>query len=205
MLQSLFDHFSSSLYPYFWKYRHLWSKGWPESYLSDESVNQIHRRLLCEAIEKLEPFWNIHEYGCGPGANLLWFTRQFPHAKIFGYDVSGAAIFEAAKTFYFSEKVHLVRTSKLEPKGEIDVLVTDACLIYDKNPSEMFSIAMQFMNNGYVGCEWHADCDKSFTYGRHWVHNFKKLLPGCELRKLTWNDWPDDGWSTYGHIITWRK
>jgi hypothetical protein len=40
--------------------------------------------------------------------------------------------------------------------------------------------------------------------GRHWVHNFKKLLPGCEVTQFKW-DVPDEGWDTYGHIIRWEK
>ena len=101
-------------------------------------------------------------------------------------------------------QINLAVTGTLEPKGEIDVLVTDATFIYLKHPLKIVSTALEFMNNGYVGCEWHSDCDKSFTFGRHWVHNYRKLFPGCELQKLTW-DVPDEGWDTYGHIIKWRK
>ncbi len=204
MLQKLFDHFSGRLYPYFWKYRHLWSKGWPESYLYEESVNQVHRRLICEAIEKLEPFDTILEWGCGPGANLLWFTRQFPKAKIYGVDISRVAINYAKEYFKNYPNVQVTTDESIFFKGT-DVFVSDAALIYNANPQNFFMVLKNNIAKGYVGCEWHADVEKSFTYGRHWVHNFKKLLPGCELRKLTWNDWPDDGWSTYGHIITWRK
>lgn len=202
MLHKLFDHFSGRLYPFFWQYRHLWSKGWPEAYLSEESIHQSHRRRLCEALETLEPFHTILEYGCGPGANLVWFTRQFPFAKIYGVDISGPALECGRKAFEDNPNVTFL--DRIPEDVPIDVFVTDACLIYRKEFSDILDAITLLSGVGYVGCEWHADCDESFTFGRHWVHNYRKLLPGCEVRKLTWDE-PDQGWDTYGHIITWKK
>lgn len=203
MLQNAFDLISDRVYPYFWKYRHLWSKGWPESYLSEESIGQIHRRWLCEAVETLYPFDTIMEYGCGPGANLVWFARQFPWARIYGVDISRPAIEEGRRYFKDFENVSF-DTNKSE-EMQVDVFVTDAMLIYREHLESFAQSIRNEVTKGFVCCEWHSECDEPFAYGRHWVHNFKTLFPGCELRKLTWDDWPDDGWSTYGYIITWRK
>lgn len=194
MFQTAFDLISDRVYPYFWKYRHLWSKGWPERYLSDESLKQPHRRKLCDAIQSLEPFNSIMEYGCGPGANLMWFTHQFPWANIYGVDVSKRAIEAGRKAI---PNVEFMET--IPDNLSVDILVTDASLLYMKEFNNINKA-----NKGYVGCEWHAECDEPFTFGRHWVHNFRKLLPGCEIKKLKW-DVPDEGWDKYGHIITWKQ
>jgi hypothetical protein len=203
MFQSAFDLISNKLYPYFWRFRHLWSPGWPESYLYRESVNQSHRRILCDEIAKMEPFDSIMEYGCGPGANLLWFARQFPFAKIEGMDISRKAVNYGKQYFMFFPNVHITTDESILAKGT-DVFVTDAALIYNAKPDPFLMWVKSRVSRGYVGCEWHSDCDKSLTFGRHWVHNYRKLFPGCEVQKLKW-DVPDEGWDTYGHIITWRK
>lgn len=197
MLSNVYDHFFNAFYPYFWKYRHLWSKGWPESYISEESLKHPHRRLLLDAVSKFEPFDSLLEYGCGPGANLFLLAKKYPKAKFYGVDVSKDALEKAIKLpniEYLTKKVDWLQT---------DLFLTDACLIYKRAPWGIVD-AIRSYGKGYIGCEWH-DEKGTFGHGRHWVHNYRKLFPGCELRKLTWEDWQDDGWSTYGHIITWRR
>uniref|UniRef100_A0A6M3KAJ8 Uncharacterized protein n=1 Tax=viral metagenome TaxID=1070528 RepID=A0A6M3KAJ8_9ZZZZ len=112
-------------------------------------------------------------------------------------DVSKDALEKAIKLpniEYLTKKVDWLQT---------DLFLTDACLIYKRAPWGIVD-AIRSYGKGYIGCEWH-DEKGTFGHGRHWVHNYRKLFPGCELRKLTWEDWQDDGWSTYGHIITWRR
>lgn len=201
MLQGVLGHISSRLYPYFWKYRHWWSEGWPESYLSRESIDQPHRQLLCDELEKFQSFQSVLEYGCGPGANLICFANRFPHAKLYGVDVSEYALELGRKRLWF-KNVTLFNVGAQLPN--FDILVTDAFCIYKKDIHLFFKFVRHYMTKGYIGCEWHTDSDQSFMAGRHWVHNFKKLLPGCEVTKFKW-DVPDEGWDTYGHIIRWEK
>jgi len=198
MLSKLYDHFLNRFWPLFWKYRHVWDKDWADSYASEESLNHPHRKLILEAVRQFEPFEIFLEYGCGPGANLALLADKYPKSTFIGVDISRVALGKAIKKaniFYF-EVTNV-------PGFNCDIALTDACMIYARQGEEIASVIKRH-SKAFIGCEWH-DEKGTFGHGRHWVHNYRKLFPGCELRKLTWNDWQDDGWSTYGHIITWKK
>jgi SAM-dependent methyltransferase len=40
----------------------------------------------------LQPFDNIYEFGCGPGAHLAYLAKKFPHKNIYGFDWAEASI-----------------------------------------------------------------------------------------------------------------
>ena len=206
MLRNAFDHFLGRLYPYFWKYRHVWSKGWPDSYLYEESINGKHRLKIVEALRTFQPFESVLDYGCGPGANLFVLARHFQEAKLYGTDISLKAIECARETFKDFENINVwnLHDEACEKHEPWDVVITDAVFIYLKDPGKVIEDLKKSMTKGYIGCEWHSDCDESFVFGRHWVHNYRKLFEGCEITKIEW-DVPDKGWDTYGHIITWKK
>jgi len=204
MLSNVYGHFLNRFWPLFWKYRHFWDKDWAESYASEESLSHPHRTLLLEAVSKFEPFDSLIEYGSGPGANLYRISKRFPNAKLYGIDLSDMALKKGRELFKNNPKVKFLKS---RPRGKLDLYLTDAFLIYKDYLAAshlIFKITDDAEPIAYIGCEWH-DEKGTFEHGRHWVHNFKKLLPGCELRKLTWDDWQDEGWSTYGHIITWIR
>ena len=198
MLSNVYGHFLNRLWPYFWKYRHLWDRKWPEGYTNEESLTHPHRKLILEAVSRFEPFDSIFEYGSGPGPNLILLSKKYPGLSLYGYDISKIARLKLSK---ISNTVALNPTD-LPPK-KVDGCISDAALIYREKP--IFLRYVQDNSKFYVGCEWHDDTRDSYRIDRNYVHNFKRLLPGCELRKLTWQDWQDEGWSTYGHIITWKK
>ena len=197
MLSNVYGHFLIKAYPYFWKYRHFWDKDWAESYASQQSILHPHRQLILNAIETIGPFDSLVEYGCGGGANLILLKEKYPKVTFYGLDISESALRTAKKATkglgitYYKKRCRWA-----------NVLLTDAFLIYKQSNDSVLDWIDAF--DAYVGCEWHSD-EGPFLKEGHSVHNFKKLLPGCELRKLTWDDWQDDGWSTYGHIITWIR
>ena len=196
MLSKLFKpFFSEAFWSMFWRYRHLWDRKWPEGYTNEESLNSPHRKLILEAVRQFEPFENLLEYGCGPGANLALLADRYPKSHFVGVDISEVALRMAIKR----PNIEYMRK---RPEGDFSIFLTDACLLYQEKPWAFFD-AIRTYGRGYVGCEWHDD-NGPFKR-RYYVHNFKKRLAGCQVRKLTWDDWQDERWSTYGHIITWKR
>lgn len=154
-----------------------------------------------KAVETIDPKEGVLEIGCGGGANLYRLAQKFPRIAIYGSDISPHAR-KVAEKLTKGLGVIILKPDDRKP-DDIELVLTDALLIYKIHPEEITDMICK-EHRAYVGCEWHSDCDKSFTFGRHWVHNYRKRFPGCEIQKLTW-DVPDEGWDTYGNIITWRK
>ena len=215
MLSKLYGHFLSKHGAWFWKHRHWWDRKWPQGYTSKESLEHPHRQLILNALEPYAPFFHVLELGCGGGANLYLISenklisdKYYTFGSALGIDISREVIYQAEDTYinrFMDFCVQDIRLCEWRfPKN--DALVTDAMLIY-LMPEEMGRVVeaiKECVLKVAVFCEWHSD-EGPFVYDGHWVHNFKELFSGCELRKLTWQDWQDDGWSTYGHIITWIR
>ena len=182
----------------------MWDRNWAESYKSDESLRHPHRQLILDAVSRYEPIESVLEIGCGGGSNLYLIRKQCPDSYIFGYDISPEAI-RMAKTFLYKYPKHYIY-EEIDAIQPTDIVLTDAVAVYisDRNIKSFIERLKKLSEKALILCEWHSD-KGSFVKNGHWVHNYKELLPGCKITKLTKEDWPESpNWVEYGHIITYE-
>jgi len=205
--------FGSRIDELFWKFRHFFDKSWVERYISEESINHPHRKLLIETISKYYPFESVLEIGCASGPNLYLLAKKFPEVKFYGIDISKKAI-ERGKKKFNEEKISNVILESGNPSGlkkffnkSIDIVFSDACLIFidpkkiNSVIEEMFMIAKKAI----IMCEQHTDSPDSF-YTDNWIHNYKLLFgkfvssEKIKFTKIPEGIWGGD-WGKFGYII----
>ncbi|MDI6735236.1 MAG: class I SAM-dependent methyltransferase [bacterium] len=207
-LNKIFGTLSDEL---FWRFRHFFDRRWALSYLSNDSLNHPHRRLLIEKISVYTPFETVLEIGCASGPNLYLLANKFPEAKLYGQDISSAAIYAGQKWLKSQEIKNVFLTigefGNLKKFENIDIVFTDAALIYigpDKIETvinELFRIARKSI----ILCEWHYEVEKPF-YADNWVYNyrnlFEKFVPTecIKVTKILPEVWQGN-WAKYGYII----
>ena len=199
----------------FWKFRHFLDRSnWPEKYVSEESLNHPHRKLLMDAILKYAPFENILEIGRASGPNLYLLALKFPEAKIYGSDISKNAI-GFGKKWFAQKNIKNVEffTSYAESSFKefsdksIDIIFSDAALIY-LNPKKITETLKEMLRVGrkaLIFIEQHTE-SSSPILDNHWIHNYKNLLKKfipeekIKLTKIPENIWAGK-WAKYGYII----
>ena len=197
MFASVYDHFFIRFAGLFWRFRHLWDRNWTQGYTSKEALEHPHRKMILEAVARCEPFDTLLEYGCGPGANLSLLAEKYPEAAFVGLDISEVALREAIK------RPNILYRKEWPSGFDFDIFLTDASLIYCRN-IQFTSRAIRRHCNAYIGCEWHSDNGPFIDEG-HWVHNYRKLFPGCKITKIPKEVWPGGGWEKYGSIVEWKR
>lgn len=203
----------------YWKNRkssdtHLdWGNGdgWIDGFW--QSKVHSHRKLIIQALEKLQPFESLLEVGSSCGPNLAVINDNFPRTKLIGLDINRASLLEGMKKMPDVRWV-LGRADQLNFSDKsIDVILTDAVLIYTP-PNMIVKTINEFLRvakKGVVLCEWH-DKDKS-PVGEivfyHWVRNYERLLELCveetvkvNITKIKAQDWKSANWTKYGYIIS---
>lgn len=178
----------------------MWDRNWAESYKSEEALTHPHRQLMLEVISRHEPFESVFEVGCAACANLYLLSKKYPEVSLLGYDISEDAIKKGYKLR------SITAYSSLDKCFPSDIVLTDATAIYvsDKNIESFVTILKHYTKKAIILCEWHSDKGPFVKHG-HWVHNYKELLPGCKITKLTEEDWPESSeWCEFGHIITYE-
>jgi len=180
----------------------LWDRDWSKSYISKDSLNHPHRKLILNAISQYEPCESVYEVGCGAGVNLKLLKNKYPEIKIYGYDISFDAVKEAI-AFVGSRTVKITNDIRI---FNADIVLTDATAIYvsGSNIKSFIEMLKHYANKAIVMCEWHSD-KGAFVHEGHWVHNYKELLPGCKVEKIPPEAWPEsENWKEYGNIITYE-
>jgi len=199
----------------FWKFRHIFDRSnWPEKYLSPESLNHPHRKLLMEVISKYVPFKNAFEIGCASGPNLYLLAKKFPEAKIYGSDISKNVI-AFGKKWFEKQSIKNVElfTSYAEdsfqnfPDKSIDIIFSDAALIYlnEKKMEKILKEMIRVSRKALIFNEQHTDAISPISDG-HWIHNYKNLLKKfLSAEKINFTKIPEDiwagNWAKYGYII----
>jgi len=198
----------------FWKFRHIFDRKWPESYISKESIFHPHRKFLIKKISAYFPFENVLEIGCASGPNLYLLAKKFPKAKFYGIDISKKAI-KTGQNYFQKENIKniFLKVGKAEDlkrfqdKG-IDIIFTDASLIYI-GPDKINLVLKELIRvarNVIILCEQHTDSPNSL-YKDKWIHNYRllfgALLPdrNIEVEKIKDNFWGGEDWLRYGAII----
>jgi S-adenosylmethionine-diacylgycerolhomoserine-N-methlytransferase len=205
--------FSSKVDELFWKFRHFFDKSWVESYISKESINHPHRKILIDTISKYYPFDSALEIGCASGPNLYLLSKKFPEIKLYGIDISKKAI-EIGKKKFNEEKISNVILETGNPSNlkkffnkSIDIVFSDACLIY-LSPKKINSVVgemVRIAKKAIILCEQHSDHSNSF-YNDNWIHNYKLLFgkfvssEKIKFTKIPKEIWGGD-WGKFGYII----
>lgn len=196
----------------FWRFRHIFDRKWSENYISKNSLDHPHRKLLIEKILKYKP-QSVLEIGCASGPNLVLLAQKLPAAKLEGTDISRSAIKTGRKYLKLQniKNVKLKAGNVLDLKKfadkSFDVVFTDAVLIYvDKNKIEnVLKELGRIAKKAVVLTEWSTNLNTS-QYVGHWAHNyenfFRKISPNAEVAfaKITSDVWTGD-WAKYGYII----
>lgn len=202
----LINAFGSKIDEFYWKFRHLLGGNWSKSYISQKSIDHLHRKFLVEKIIECRPFKNILEIGCASGPNLYILSAKLPNVDFYGVDISLSAIKEG-KEFFKKNNINNVflkvgKADNLKEFGDksIDVIFTDAALIYldnekiKKAAKEIERVARKAI----ILFEWHKDGES--IYKGHWIHNYKLLFKNAEAIKMPKGIW-DSSWEEYGNII----
>jgi len=198
---------------FYWKFRHMFDKGWAENYISEKSIDNPHRKFLIEKILNYFPFENVLEIGCASGPNLYILAKKFPGVKFYGIDISKKAI-KTGRDFFKKENMENVfleigeaeKLNKFSDKS-IDIIFTDAVLIYlgmDKINlaiKEMLRVAKKAI----ILHEQHNELSPSI-YQDRWIHNYKnlfgKFIPKEKIRidKIS-KKLSKEGWGELDYII----
>lgn len=205
--------FSTKMEEFFWKFRHLIDKTWAESYLSKQSINHPHRKILIDKISNFFPFENVLEIGCASGPNLYLLAQKFPNAKFYGIDISDRAI-NTGRKFFDNKNINNVflETSKFEGirifrDKSMDIVFTDAVLIYE-GPKEIDLVIKEMVRiakKAIILCEQHSNFSRHY-FDNHWIHSynllFEKFLPKDKIKmyKIPSAIWGGD-WGKVGYII----
>ena len=213
LLGKIFGTATEELY---WRFRHLGSPHWAETYVASASLEHPHRKFLLETIERQRPFASILEIGCASGPNLYLLAKRFPAAKLYGVDISQKAI-AFGRNWLSNQGISNVfletgKTGHLTQfaSQSVDIVVSDAALVYvgpEKIEAALREMA-RVAKKAIILVEWHTDSDSSI-FKDHWAHNyrnlFQKILPDSEPRflKLSPEIWGGD-WSEHGYIIEIR-
>lgn len=191
----------------YWRERKI---AWAEHYWNPEHP---HRSLIVDALKKIK-FYSVYEIGCGAGANLYRILKEFPTIRVGGIDINKDAIEEAKK--------HLPSNALLEPRDvvkdgifmndkSIDVLISDACLIYI-DPFKINNVMKEITRitrNAVVFVELHSsfllERIKIRRKGYH-IYNYKKLLQkhgfyDIEIKKIPKGVWDGTPWESHGYLI----
>jgi len=195
-----------------WQFRHFFDRTWARSYISEQSINHPHRKMLMEKISSYGPFKSVLEIGSASGPNLFLLAQKFSQAKFYGVDVSLSAVREGKRFFkkrgvknVFLQSLSANQLESFADKSA-DVVFTDAAMIYvGKDQIEkVFKEMMRIAKKAIILCEQHTD-GESF-YDDKWVHNYKQIItsivPNARVNfiKIPKEVWGGD-WAKYGHIV----
>ena len=205
--------FGTKIDELYWQFRHIFDRKWAESYISPESINHPHRKLLIETISKYYPFEGVLEIGCASGPNLYLLAKKFPTTKFYGIDISQKAI-KTGQSYFKKENIENVflESGKAEDlkkfqEKSIDLIFTDATLIYE-GPDKIESIIKEMIRvakKSIILCEQHTESSSIF-YKDHWIHNYNLLFgkflsqEKIKLTKIPPQIWRGD-WEELGYII----
>jgi 2-polyprenyl-3-methyl-5-hydroxy-6-metoxy-1,4-benzoquinol methylase len=74
-------------------YDNVWKEVWGDMQRYGP-VHRHHRRIFFSMLRNIDVngVSSIAEFGCGEGSNLISVGQQFPHAEIYGFDISHTAL-----------------------------------------------------------------------------------------------------------------
>ena len=192
------------------------SKTGDEAYW--QTVDHPHRNKLVAAVASFSP-GSVLEVGCNSGPNLYRLAKAISDSRLVGIDLNQNAITRGNERFRELGMVNVeLRVGKADDLQEFkdvsfDVVFSDAVMIYvgkdkiDRVIDEMLRVAKK----GVVLIEWHQEGTKAkgkYLYNKgYWIRDYTALLDerldvkAVKTTSLTREDWDDDCWGRYGHVI----
>ena len=215
---------------------HLWRRRAPHPAAAREAafveaVNHPHRPLVLAAVEHQGPVNSLLELGCGAGPNLRLLSQRYPDARLIGLDINAWAVregqerFAALGTRNMILKVGSVERLTAHPDRSVDVVLTDAVLMY-VGPDRIRHVLAELVRvarRSVILSEWQlpptppesaAAAGSSRTAARyyygHWIHDYVTLLSAhvprqrITVTRYPADAWEDDNWRTFGCVVAAR-
>ncbi len=109
------------------KYYDTDAQNYEDRYRANSILNLIRHdfRKTTESFFKNKTPQNILEIGCGPGIDVIYFSKRYPHATIYAIDVSPKMVELAQKNV----KKHAIENAKIS----VDTLSTFLSKAYTEN------------------------------------------------------------------------
>lgn len=193
----------------YWKQRDI---DWNKDYL--QSWSHPHRYFISTLLTRFN-WMSLLEVGCASGPNLLNIIKNFEGKQVGGIDISEDAIKVAKETFQGAFLKVGSAEDIMMSDDSTDVVLSDMCLIYVKNPNEAIA-EMKRVTRKYLliselhSTSWYGRIKLRITSGYH-AHNYKKLLErhgfyNLQFIKMTEKMWPGGNpQKTYGYFILAQK
>lgn len=187
----------------FWKYRHCIEK---DGFAIATDIPHISK--ITKIVDRYK-YDTLLEIGCGSGSNLIKLAKSNPNKLYHGIDINNKAIEDGNLQL----DILGIKNVKLSCKNLLDsmvifqnydILLSSATLIYFNKQQIIPIIDKMLMNRIVVLSELHTD-KKTFQNDGCWVHNYKKLLPNCQIIRYEKGDWQSNRWMSYGNIIIYEK
>lgn len=102
-------------------YENIWKGTWGDMQKYGP-VHRHHRRIFSKLFKNIPAteIKTIADIGCGEGSNLFFLKEEFPHAKLYGFDLSNTAL-ETAKLNVNAEFT-ILDIQKEIPKENFDLV-----------------------------------------------------------------------------------
>lgn len=197
----------------FWRFCHVFKRGWAEGYISKRSFSHPHRQLLVEKISANAPFTNVLEIGCASGPNLYLLAKRFPNARFVGLDINPEAI-RQGNLFFAQQGMHNVslfegKADEIKcPNKSFDIVFTDAVLLCI-GPDKIKKVTTEIQRvtkKAIIMVEHHSEQESDFGshMERWWLRNYTKLFQPfsgqIDTTKIPPEIWGGN-WGKFGYII----
>ncbi len=102
-------------------YEGIWKGVWGDMQ-KHGPVHRHHRRIFSRILEQIpsKEIETIADIGCGEGSNLFFLVKQFPKAKLYGFDVSKTALEVAKKNI--NAEFSILDIQKEIPQEKFDLV-----------------------------------------------------------------------------------
>lgn len=184
-------------------------------------IGQAHRRVLVETVIAFGDVGSVLEVGCGRGQNLYLLSQAIPGITLYGIDISGAVISQAARALE-AKGISSVRldvgsgeTLTAFRGGTVDVVIADAVLMYvpPQRINDVIGEMLRVARKSIVLGTWHfeatADSEPWLYDEGTWVYDYRRLFERYSGLVVTVTPYPegawiDARWSRYGVVLTAR-
>jgi len=181
--------------------------NWIEEYW--KSRNHPHRKLILQALKKLEPFSRILEIGCNCGPNLAVIQENYPYVDLTGLDINKEAIAMGLKLLPGIKFINCSTQNFPYVPSSFDIVLADAVFMYI-NHNEIIPVLQTIgttARKAMIIVDWKGTGKK---YG-HYTRDYKYLLESktpfkkVEEIKITEEYWPTQSWSEIGYLWVGTK
>ncbi len=173
-------------------YEKIWKGTWGDMQKYGP-VHRHHRRIFSRLLKTIpsNEIATIADIGCGEGSNLFFLKTQFPNAKLFGYDLSSAAI-ESAKANVDAE-FSILDIQKEAPSKRFDLIFCSDVVEHLENDEKAFE-NIKLITNKYAliaTIQGHMrENEKSIGHVRNYAYGeLKQKIEATGLKPIKVIEW----------------